>query len=53
MFLLITMIFVSGCVSNSTETVRNQEDVSKIVTNVSQNVGEIGSTLDQIDQKLS
>lgn len=45
---LTPVVMVSGCVEQS--SIKSQEEVSKVVTNVSKDVADIGSTLEEIDK---
>lgn len=48
--LLTSMAFAAGCIEQN--PVRSQDDVSRIVTNISTNVENAGSTLEGIDRSL-
>jgi outer membrane lipoprotein-sorting protein len=48
--LLTSMIFISGCTEQN--PVRSEEDVSRVVTNISTNVENVGSALEDIDRGL-
>ncbi len=48
--LLASMTFAAGCVEQN--PVRSQDDVSRVVTNISTNVENVGSTLEDIDRGL-
>ncbi len=51
-FVLISMVFISGCTTQSQGEIKNTEQVSKAVTNISQNVEDVSSILNDIDKKL-
>lgn len=48
---LTSMIFISGCTQQTTG-IKNQEEVSQAVTNVSTDVEDVATTLEDIDRKL-
>ncbi len=50
MLLLLAVTFTLGCVQQT--TIKNQEDVSNAVTNISTGTEKIGSILEDIDKKL-
>jgi len=50
-FLLFSTVMISGCVSTGNE-IKSQEDVSKALNNVSTDVEDIESKLNDIDQGL-
>lgn len=50
-FVLISVLFVSGCVQ--TGTITNEEDVGKAVEDVSNELEEVMSDLEEIDTGLS
>ena len=49
-FILFTTIFISGCVQQ--DAIRSQEGVGQAVTNMSSNIEDLTSTLDDIDKGL-
>lgn len=50
-FLLFSAVMISGCVSTGNE-IKSQDDVSRALNNVSTNVEDIESKLNDIDQGL-
>ena len=49
--LLITAVLLSGCAAPQPETqIKSQEEVQQVVTNVTDNIGDIQDTLEEIDQ---
>lgn len=52
LILLASLVFASGCVSAPANPVKSSADVSNVVTNISTNVENIGSTLEDIDRGL-
>ncbi|MFA4819825.1 MAG: hypothetical protein WC613_02590 [Candidatus Aenigmatarchaeota archaeon] len=51
MVVLASMIFISGC-TQSQSNIKNSEEVSRAVTNVSTDVQDVTSTLSDIDKVL-
>ncbi len=49
--LLLSMVFISGCVGQQTE-IKSTEEVANVVTDVSTGIEDVGSTLEDIDQTL-
>ena len=49
-FLLFSLVAISGCISTS--DIKSQEDVSKAVGDISEDVEDIESILTDIDQDL-
>jgi len=50
--LLSAVVLGAGCVSAPSNPVKSTADVSNVVTNISTNVENIGSTLEDIDRSL-
>lgn len=51
MLLLLAVTFTLGCVQQQ-PAITNQEQVTKVVTNISQGTEKLGSILEDIDKKL-
>lgn len=49
--LLLLAAFTLGCAAPAKD-IQSQEDVSRAVMNISQDVEDVSSTLEEIDQKL-
>lgn len=47
---LTSMVFISGCAQ--TTSIKSQEEVGQVVTNVSTDIEGVSSTLDSIDRTL-
>lgn len=47
---LTSMVFISGCAQSS---IKNVEEASEAVTNVSTDIDDVSSTLEDIDRGLS
>lgn len=52
MMLLMAITFIAGCVQQEDTTIKSQAEASDRITNVSQNIEDIGQTLSDIDKKL-
>jgi len=55
MVLLALTVFVSGCIGQSTTSsseIKSQEEASKVVSNISQDVKDVSTVLNDIDQTL-
>ena len=50
-FVIACSIFISGCTAQT--TIKNSEEVGKTVTNISQDIGDVTGTLQDIDKTLS
>lgn len=53
--LLVSVIFVSGCVSQDaapTNTIKSEQQVGEAVTDISNDVDDVSSILTDIDKKL-
>ncbi|MFH0832747.1 MAG: hypothetical protein V1900_03455 [Candidatus Aenigmatarchaeota archaeon] len=53
LMLLLAVTFVCGCVANEGTTIKNQDQASSAVENVSSGVEKIGQILEDIDNKIS
>ena len=47
---IVSAMFISGCTQQT--TIKNSEEVGTTVTNISQDVGDVTSTLQDIDSSL-
>ena len=48
--LLITVLLLSGCAAQPETKIKSQEEVQQVVSNVTENIGDIQETLEDIDQ---
>ena len=50
--LMITVVLLSGCAAQQQPQtqIKSQEEVQQVVTNVTDNIGDIQDTLEEIDQ---
>ena len=49
--LLITVVLLSGCAAPAQQSeIKSQEEVQEVVTNVTENIGDIQDTLEEIDE---
>ena len=48
--LLITVLLFSGCAAQPETKIKSQEEVQQVVSNVTENIGDIQETLEDIDQ---
>ena len=48
--ILVSIIFISGCATQS--TIKSEEEVGNVVTDVGTNIEDIGSKLQDIDKTL-
>ena len=51
-FLLISVIFISGCVQQPQPAIKSEREVGEAVTNISSDVESVTETLQDIDTKL-
>ncbi|MBI2579219.1 MAG: hypothetical protein HYW26_05900 [Candidatus Aenigmarchaeota archaeon] len=51
-FLLISVVFLSGCVSQPKTTIKSESEVGEAVTNISGDVEDVSQILTDIDRKL-
>ena len=52
-FLLLSLVLVAGCTStSSSSSLKSDEEASEAVTDVAQNVDELGTTLEDITSDL-
>ena len=51
LILLASVMFISGCTQQESG-VKSTDDVSRVVTNISSGVQNVGSVLEDIDQSL-
>lgn len=50
--LLLAVTFTAGCTQQSQPAIKSQAEASERITNVSQNIEDVGQTLADIDRKL-
>ena len=48
--LLVTVVLLSGCAAQPETKIKSQEEVQEVVSNVTENIGDIQETLEEIDQ---
>jgi len=51
-FLLCTTVFVSGCTDSVSSTLKSDEEVGKAVEDISTDITDLGSALDELDETL-
>ena len=52
MILLVGLTFFAGCVGQSSSTIKNPEQASEAVSDVSTDIEDVASALEEIDQKI-
>ncbi|MBI5061582.1 MAG: hypothetical protein HZB67_04700 [Candidatus Aenigmarchaeota archaeon] len=50
--ILALAVFASGCVGQSGTTIKSEAEASEKVTNISEDVDKVASTLEDIDSRL-
>ena len=51
-FLLLSVVFIVGCLGGPASSLKSERDVGQAVTNVSQDIEDVSQILNDIDEKL-